>query len=383
MWVAMRRLAWVLLSLSCGARTDLGGTHGADAGSNGTCSPAPAAPKSCTSWVAGTPQAIATGALLGDAVASGCGVLVAFHTTKNQSIAWSTRWVDFDGAMLAPSVAHPSLDAKTVQSADVSLAEGAMLEDDETGCHFMMIDGEGHETDTMKSLGGPGCRSLAHTGTQWSFLRTADGGGGASLVVVDQGYELETPLVFSSAQYVWDRVVFGDGSFLVSGFWEDEQTATYTNWLTPFDVHGGELGSSVAVFGFESAPVLVARAGDHTLAAWQWTDVSALSVGKDGQPLSLVQNVTTDSPIYDLSLFAQPNGDVLFAWIVLDEQTNDFSLHARIVTPDGMPRGPATLLSNDVTSFQVHGAIESTNARALLTLTTKDGTIEALPLTCQ
>jgi len=110
MWASMKRWAWLLVLVSCGARTDLGGTHGADAGSSGTCSPVPPPPKSCTAWHAGTPQVIANDALLGDSTASGCGVLVALHTMKNQSMAWSTRWVDFDGAMLAPAVAHPSLD---------------------------------------------------------------------------------------------------------------------------------------------------------------------------------------------------------------------------------------------------------------------------------
>jgi hypothetical protein len=380
MWAAMKRLAWVLLSVACGARTDLGGVHGGDAGSNGICSPAPPAPKSCTTWHAGTPQSIGTGALA-DATSSGCGVLVAWYTSTGTSIAWSTRWIDFDGAMLAPPLDHPSLAAQTTASAAMSMVEGGMLEDDTTGCHFVAVDVSGHEQD-FKTLGGTGCVSLARVGAKWSFLNL-DQGGGASLVVFGNGAVIETPLAFSQAEYVWDRLVLVDGSFLVSSFWEDANTAKDTNWLTPFDAQGAALGPSIAVVGYDSAPVLLARAGDHAMAAWQWTNVNALSVTALGAQLSLAEVVTTDSPIYELSLFTQPNGDVLFVWILLDEKTNDFSLHARVIDPDGMPRGPATLLSNDVTSTQVHGAIESTGARALLTVTTKAGTIEALPLTCQ
>jgi len=307
---------------------------------------------------------------------------------KNQSMAWSTRWVDFDGAMLAPAVAHPSLDVKTVQSAEMSLAQGGMLEADETGCYFVPIDDSGHETGAEKAFDNLGCRALSRFGSKWSFLWGQDGGGGELIVFDDQSVAVHS-LQLQPLQYVWDRVVFADGSFLVSAFWEDEQTAKYINWLTWFDDSGKVLSPSIAVPNavdpdFDSAPVLVARAGDHAMAAWQSTNVSALPIEEDGQPLSLtVQTVTTDAPIYELSLFTQPNGDVMVVWMVLDEQTNDFSLHARVIAPDGTPRGPATLLSNDVTSFQVHGAVESTNARALLTFVTKDGTIEALPLTCQ
>jgi hypothetical protein len=309
-------------------------------------------------------------------------VLVAWYTFDETSIAWTTRWVDYDGAMLAAPLAHPSLAAKTNASASISITEGGMLEDDTTGCHFVTVDASGHEQD-FTSLGGPGCISLARAGAKWSFLRPKDGGGG-SLVVFGNGPQIETPLTFAPQQYVWDRTVFADGSFLVSAFWEDEQTAKDTNWLTWFDLNGKPLHPSIAVPGFESAPVLLARAGDHAMAAWQWTNVSALPTGEDGTPSSpTAENVTTDGPIYELSLFAQPNGDVLFVWTALDEKTNDFSLHARVIAPDGTPRGPETFLLSGITSAQLHGAIESTGARAMLTVTTNDGTIEALPLVCQ
>lgn len=377
----MKRFAWILLLVSCGARTDLGGLHGNDAGSSGTCSPAPTRPSSCTAWHAGTPQAIGTG-VLGDATSSGCGVLVAFYAATETSIAWSTRWVDYDGAMLAPPLAHPSLAAQTNASAEASLAPGGLLEDDETGCHFVSVDDSGHETGAVKFFDYVGCRSLSRFGSKWSFLWAPDTGGG-SLVTFDDASTAIRSLQFAQPQYTWDRVVFADGSFVVSAFWEDVNTAKDTNWLTPFDAQGNSLGPSITVTGYDSAPVLLARAGDHAMAAWQWTKVNALPVTKLGGQLSLAQTVTTDTPIYELSLFTQPNGDVLVVWIVLDSPTSDMSLHARVVDPDGVPRGPATLLLGGLTSTQVHGAIESTGARALLTLTAKDGTIEALPLTCQ
>lgn len=333
----MKRLAWVLLSVSCGARTDLGGTHGGDAGSTATCSPAPPAPVSCTQWHAGTPQTIATGAIA-DATASGCGVLVAWSTLDSTGVSWSTRWIDFDGAMLAPPLAHPILTSHGTTSAAISLAESAMLEDDGTGCTFTATDASGHETGTPKYFDFPGCRSLARSGSKWSFLWAQDGGG-ASLVTFDDAFSAIGGLAFAQPEYVWDRIVFADGSFLVSSFWEDTITAKDTNWLTPFDASGSALGPSIVVPGYDSAPVLLARAGDHAMAAWQWTNVNALSVTKLGGQLSLAQVVTTDSLIYELSLFTQPNGDVLFAWIALDEKTNGFSLHARVIDPDGMPRG--------------------------------------------
>lgn len=379
MWAAMKRLAWVLLSISCGARTDLGGTHGGDAGSSGTCSAPPPAPASCTAWHAGTPQTIATGAAIADATASGCGVLVAWYTSTGTSLSWTTRWIDFDGAMLAPPLDHPSLAAQSNASAAMSMLEGGMLEDDTTGCRFVTVDVSGHEQD-FTSLGAPGCTSLARMGAKWSFLRLNNGGG--SLVVFGNGPNIETPLVITQQQ-IWDRVVFADGSFLVSAFWEDAQTAKDTNWLTPFDVNGTSLGPSIAVTGFDSAPVLLARAGDHAMSGWDWTNVEVTPVTTTGKPLGSPQTVTTDSPPYELSLFTQPNGDVLVAWIVLDETTNDMSLHARVIAPDGTPRGDETLLQDGIESVQLHGAIESTGARALLTVTTKDGTAEALPLTCQ
>src|SRR5215831_4287464 len=99
MWAAMKRLAWVLLSVSCGARTDLGGSHAGDAGPSGSCS-APAA-KPCTAWHASTGQSIATGNS-GAATASGCGVLAAWSVQEGNSIVWSTQYVGFDGVVLGP-----------------------------------------------------------------------------------------------------------------------------------------------------------------------------------------------------------------------------------------------------------------------------------------
>ena len=377
----MKRAARVLLVIAtaCGARTDLGGGH-VEAGSSATCSAPLPKPAACTTWSAGTPQTIGTGTL-GDATASGCGVLVAWSTLGADSVAWTTRWVDFDGAVLAPPVAHPSLTAQTNANAAISLAEGGMLEDDTTGCHFVTVDTSGHEQD-FTSLGAPGCTSLARAGARWSFLRRSENGGG-SLVTFGNGPQVETPLAFADAQAVWDRVVLADGSFIASGFWEDAQTAVYTDWLTPFDANGAPLGASVVVPGFDQAPVLLARGGDHVMAAWQWTNVTALPVSTLGAPLAPSQSVTTDAPIYELSLFTQPNGDVLVAWIVLDEKTDDMSLHARVIAPDGTPRAAETLLASGLESAQVRGAIESNGARALLVVSTKDGTIEALPLECQ
>jgi hypothetical protein len=299
---------------------------------------------------------------------------------EGSSIVWSTQWIGFDGAPLAPALVHTSLTAQTT-SATISLAEGGMLEDDQTGCHFVAIDTSGHEQGNVKTFSDD-CRSLSRSGSKWSFLSIGSQGGG-SLVTFDDQQQLEAPLVLSQPEYVWDRVVLADGSFLLSSFWEDTNTATYTNWVTPFDAQGGSLGSSAAITGYNSAPVLLARAGDHAMAAWNWSTIDVMPVDAKGHTLGAAQTVTTDNPVYELSLFTQPNGDVLVAWIVLGEPTNDMSLHARVVAPDGTPLGPETLLESGLATVQIHGAIESTGARAVLVVTTNKGKVEALPLTCQ
>jgi hypothetical protein len=377
----MKRFAWVGLLLACGARTDLGGRSSAvdDAGSTGTCTPAPT-PASCTAWHAGTGQSIATG-VSGAATASGCGLIAAWSVQEGDTTVWSTQWIGFDGAALAPIVAHPSLTFSSTSST-MSLAEGGMLEVDSTGCHFVAVDASGEEQGAVKTFASDDCRSLSGAGTKWSFLSIASQGGG-SLVTLDGATQTETPLVLAQPEYVWDRVVLSDGSFLASSFWEDANTATYTNWLTPFDAKGEALGPSVAVAGFDAAPLLLARAGDHAMAGWDWSTVEALPVDAKGSALASAQTITADNPIYELSLFTQPNGDVLVAWVVLGGPTNDMSLHARVVAPDGTPRGPETLLETGLASVQIHGAIESTGARAVLVLTTNEGKVEALPLTCQ
>ncbi len=307
-------------------------------------------------------------------------MIAAWSVQEGDSIVWSTQWIGFDAAPLAPVAAHPSLTVQSTSST-ISLAEGGMLEDDSTGCHFVGVDASGQEQGAVKTFASD-CRSLAGAGSNWSFLSIGSQGGG-SLVTFDAAEQSETPLVFPQQEYVWDRVVLADGSSLVSSFWEDANTATYTNWVTPFDAHGNSLGPSVAVAGYDSAPLLVARAGDHAMVGWSFSTIEVMPVDAKGNALGPAQTISADHPTYELSLFTQPNGDVLVAWTVLGNPTNDLSLHARIVAPDGTPRGPETLLETGLATVQIDGAIESTNARAVIVVTTNEGKVEALPLTCQ
>jgi hypothetical protein len=244
-----------------------------------------------------------------------------------------------------------------------------------------MIDDGGNEQGAPLNFAS-GCSNLARVGSKWSFLEL-NAGPGTSLVVFDGTQSTEMPLAFSKEQYAWDRVVFDDGSFVVSGFWEDVNTQKTTNWLTPFDAHGNPLNAGAPVLGFDSAPVILARAGDQAMAGWNGSTIEVMPVDAKAQSLGATQTVTTDTPVYELSMFAEPNGDVLVAWIVLGGSTNDMSLHARVVAPDGTPRGPETLLESGLATVQIHGAIESTGARAVLVVTTNKGKVEALPLTCQ
>ena len=382
-----KRFALACLLVACGARTELGGAHhDVDAGA-GTCSAPPAAPpRPCSAWQAGSPQTLepsGAGSVAG-AIAGECGVLVTWYTATFTSIAWTTRLVDFNGAPLAAPKAHPSLAAQTSASAVISLAyDGSRigaLEDDETGCHFLTMGSDGSEVGAPLALGTSPCLALASQGGRWTFLRDTNAETPVSLVTLQGSSTSESMLSTPGPQVIWDRLVFPDGSFLLDTFFEDA-SGQYTNWLGPFDASGAALGPQIPVAGYDSAPVQLVRAGNAAMAAWWWSSIRTLPVDELGHATGPAQTVSTDSPVYEMSLFAAPDGDVLVTWILL-EPNGDMSLHARALATDGTPRGPATLLAPQVSSAVVRGAIESTGARALLAVTARDGSIEALPLTC-
>ncbi len=377
----------LVLATACGARTDLGGARG-DSGTNGPCAAPPPA-SSCTAWQAGEPQTIAiapaeVGNSVAGAIASGCSVLVAWQTRATPtSISWTTRAVDFTGTLAAP-VDHPALTAQSTPPGAVSFATdgsriGALVNEADK-CTFITLDETGHELGDPVDAGTQRCFALASNGSQWSFLRD-DGQGNTSLVSLQNGTTTEKKLQFASTQVLWDRVVFPDGSFLLDSFLEQANTQ-YDNTLTPYDASGNLLGGGSIIGGFEGAPALITRAGNAAMAAWSWSTIEALPVDHLGHAAGPAQMISNATPTYELSIFPVPNGDVLATWIVL-EPSNAMSLHARALAPDGTPRGAATLLAPDVGEHVVYGAVDSSGARAVLAFMAKDGTIEALPLTCQ
>ncbi len=370
--------------LACGARTDLGAR--VDVGVSVACS-TPAAPaKSCTAWHAGTPRTIApadSSTNLSGAIASGCGVLVAWCTVSLDSIAWTTGAVDFAGELFASPLAHPAIAGHSSAPGAISLANDGTriggLVNDADGCRFVTMDQTGHELEGAIDLGTGRCTALAANGKSWSFL-DADGQGNVSLVGLENGTTKKKTLETAAPQVLWDRVVFTDGSFLLDTFLE-QANAQYDNTLTPYDTSGNPLGPGNLIGGFVGAPASIARAGSGAMATWSSSTIEALPVDTLGQTAGAAQMVSNASTVYELSIFPVPNGDVLAVWVLL-EPTNEMSLYARALAPDGTPRGPERLLSQDVTSAVVYGAVESTGARALLAVTTKDGALEALPLMC-
>ncbi len=383
-----------MAAVTCGGRTQLGVPR-RDGGTIG-CVPARPPVAHCTAWVAGTPLTIAPpppsngGLQLGGAAAVTCGALVAWYTVTPEpsgALTWSTRLVGFDGAPLAQAVTHPALGSATDTSAAISLAVGGArvgaLVSDAVGCKFGTLDMEGHDTAGALPLGTGRCFGLAARGSGWSFLRAAgtDSTPPLQLAELDSaGHELDETLAAAVDQTAWERLTFGDGSFLLDTFREDLSTSTDTNWLTPYDAAGDALGPRVAVDGFDSAPVWLVAAGQSALAFWSWDALYARPVGREGVATGASKNVSGKATIYELRAAALPDGDVLMVWKAL-EAASRFGLYAVSLAPDGTPRGTPTRVAGQLESSFVEISVEPTGARAVL-ISDEVGGLQALPITC-
>lgn len=380
--------------VACGARTDLGGAKiGSDSGPGACVPPPPTA--HCTGWspnvvgIVAPPPAPNEPGEIDAMLRTGCDALVAWVMWDAAGAApsvWRTLAIDFGGHGVADPIVHPGLAAQVSGSPVLSLAQNGSrvgaLESDETGCRFVALDLLGDEIASVAPVGSPGCGALAPAGGGFSFvLTTGDGLTPATLTALDASGSpgATTTLGLPAGQVFWDRLAFDDQSFLVYTFLEDVSTANDTDWLAPFDASGSALGPQQTMSAIVTAPVTLVPTKTGALGAWTWSAGNVRPLDRHGVPTGPDVNVTGSATVYGTLLLPTPDGDVLYVWSQLDGSS--FSLHAIALAPDGTPRGPATLLDDDVEDARLFGAVESSGDRALLVRMTSKG-VESRTLDC-
>ncbi len=333
------------------------------------------------------------GIVLATPVASTCGVIAAWYTVaRGGTVSYSTRSIAFDGTLQSDVFAHPALSVEEIGSENMTLAVnsdgsiGALLVDT-AGCRFVPLDANGAERGDVVGYAYYGCRKFAASADGFSlFVQSAQTGAMADLVGLDaRGMRRTSATLYGRAGHqVWDRLVFDDGSFLLHSLLLDPITYRRSHWVQHFDTAGAALSSDFELKGVDASVLFLAPSATGALAAWSSLANSLVPLDRDGRTTGPIQMVPTKERVYEMSLVAVPNGDVLLVWQESDiTRHSDFFVQA--FAPNGQPRGAATLLKQQMPNLGYFGAVvESSGDRALVvfTATGEGGGARATPLRC-
>jgi hypothetical protein len=366
----------------------------------------------CTTWSAGgevmvsgsgTPSQMS---YFTSVVPSGDGVLASWFTLTGASQStWVTRRIGFDGTPLGPSRNHLSFGTSGGTYTDVMSLAGngcafaGLVDDTVNGCRFLPLDGDGNETGpatTAPGLNGPAigaCFDLgASTNGRFSMLSgptMADprvwlwdnlpAAGGAALL--PPGFGGLSP-----------RLVFPDGSFLLSTFLETDAGGLATS-ISHFALGGFSQVGPFLLTDTAYSVLYMAPTADGVLAAWQGDadeqeSVIVDALDHDGRPTATpIPVVASESEaLYGFAIGSPPaGGDAIVAWQSLVNGSM-FHLQIQALGPDGTPRGAPTSIGTYDSLGTIRIVVSADGTRGVLLFSAEgenvpDG-MRAVPLVC-
>ncbi len=366
-------------------------------------------PAICASWRAGGEQVVSGSPVPGQtsyftsAVAAGDGILCAWFTlTGANESTWITRRIGFDGVPQGPPRSHLSfgtsagVDVDVMSLAGAGCAFGGLVDDPVNGCRFLPLDGEGNEVgpaQAVQSLNGPPTGPCFDLGADSAGEFTLLFGPNSSdprlwLDLVGHGAGALLP---SATVGLSPRLVFGDGSFLLSTFTEVDSGALATD-MRHFASDGTLLAGPFTLSDTAYSILYMTETSTGVLAAYQGAanekeSVIVVPLDHDGRPTAApVPVVASEYPaLYGEAIGSAPGGDAIVAWQSLQPDST-FKLEVQALAPDGSPRGaPTTIGTYDaIGTIRIVESVDGTRGVLLFTAAESslpDG-MRAVPLSC-
>ncbi len=403
----------LLVPSSSGPESDAGPDAGTiEDGSIGPiCTPSLDAgrPASCTSWRAGTEVVVSPGGTPGQmayftaVVPSGDGVLATWFTLtgENDSATWVTRRLGFDGVPLGPARNHLGFSTdggvytNVMSLAGNGCAFAGVVDDPESGCRFLPLDGDGAETgpvvvpspDVCWDLGASGAGGFSMltgapsmtSSVQLLTVNSTGKPGGTATLLPDMSAGLSP------------RLVLRDGSFLLSTFGEVDSGALAID-MRHFAADGTLLAGPFPISDTAYSIVYMAETSTGVLAAWQGDanekeTVFTASLDHDGKLLAMPAPVVAseNDALYGFALAATPGGDAIVAWQSLVNGSM-FNLQVQALAPDGTPRGAPTNIGTYDSLGTIRPVVSADGGRAVLLFTAEEPNVtdgmRAVPLFC-
>ncbi len=392
---------------------------GAEGGPNPmSACPAPltSRPAPCSDWrIAGNdtivsgPTVPGGGVYFTSLVPSGDGALVSWFTIgEPKTASWQTLALNLDGTPRSDVVSHLSFPTMGGVYTDImslavtpQCAFGGLVDDVESGCRFLPLDGNGNETGPVVSVPdgtSGGCGYLGPSPDGFSYGHEAPTNSGTmDLVTVGTDGSFRSRATLGALPGFGSRLVLHDQTFLLVSFFENDAGGDLTEEVTHYDAHGTQLAPGLTVATNSGSIMPMAETPGHVVGAYIGshppTGESVYLVAIDGEGGSVgsgpaaLDPTGKIGPIYGFSLDPLPSGHVMLTWNELDDASNRYHFFAVELDELGRQFSSGILqlgIYEGIANVHVIGSADG--ERAVLVYSGSrmggDGGVHTLPLAC-